>query len=73
MLTPTASVVDVGAGWDMSEQDTLVSKVKCDDVVFVVFLLLFSLLLNYFWKEELYFKVLLCPLFLSSLLRKPKL
>ena len=48
MLTPTASVVDVGAGWDMSERDTLVSKVKCDNVVFVVFLLFFSLLLNYF-------------------------
>jgi len=26
MLTPIASVADVGAGWDMSELDTLVSK-----------------------------------------------
>ena len=48
MLTPTVSVVDVGAGWAMSERDTLVSKVKSDNVVFVVFLLFFSLLLNYF-------------------------
>lgn len=48
MLTPTVSVVDVGAGWDMSERDTLVSKVKCDNVVFVMFLLFFLLLLNYF-------------------------
>lgn len=30
MLTPIASVADVGAGWDMSELDTLVSKVKYD-------------------------------------------
>lgn len=40
MLMPIASMVDVGAGWDTSELDTLVSKVKCvksSEVVYVDF------------------------------------